>query len=376
MDPARLIPCAELIPAPWWFLECLGVLTLLFHFLFVNVALGGTLIVWFSRVRAPFAGPEPMFSDLFRKKLPTTLALAINLGVAPLLFFQVLYGHFFYTGSILMAVFWILVIPVLILGYYGAYVHAGPGGGRERIRIVALTITAVALLYIAFAFENNISFMLRPGSWGVYFESAGGRHLALGDPALWPRYLHFITASVAVAGLFGALVHGIRRSRGAKAASPSKGDHGLKIFAYATTVQVFIGFWFLMALPEGVLKLFMGSKPLHAAVLLLGVALALGSILSAFNGKLRLTLGLLLSTVVVMVLMRTFLRYAYLERVFRVEDLAVSPQASALTVFLLIFAMGLFVIWRMLRWAMGDSLSPMTKTRTPGKTLSEGKDAT
>ncbi len=354
MDPARLIPYAELIPAPWWFLECLGVLTLLSHFLFVNVALGGALIVLFSRVRAPFSGPEPMFSGLFRKKLPTTLALAINLGVAPLLFFQVLYGHFFYTGSILMAVFWILVIPVLILGYYGAYVHAG--GGRERIRTVALTITAAALLYIAFAFENNISFMLRPGSWGVYFESAGGRHLALGDPALWPRYLHFITASVAVAGLFGALVHGIRRSGGEKTASSLMGDHGLKIFAYATTVQVFIGFWFLMALPEGVLKLFMGGNPLYAAVLLLGVALALGSILSAFNGKLRLTLGLLLSTVVVMVLMRTLLRYAYLERVFRVEDLAVSPQASALTVFLLIFAMGLFVIWRMLRWGIGNSL--------------------
>jgi len=353
MDPARLIPYAEQIPAPWWFLEFLGVLTLLLHFLFVNVALGGTLIVWFSRVRAPVAGPEPILSDIFRRKLPTTLALAINLGVAPLLFFQVLYGHFFYTGSILMAFFWILVIPVLILGYYGAYIHARPGGGRQRIGAVALTITAVALLYIAFALENNVSFMLRPGSWGVYFESAGGRHLALMDPALWPRYLHFVTASVAVAGLFSALVQSIRAKRGEQTEIHQKGDHGLKIFAYATTVQIFIGFWFLMALPEGVMNHFMGSKPLYAALLLLGVALALGSILSAFNGKLGLTLGLLLPTVVVMVLMRTFLRYAYLERVFRVEDLAVSPQTFVLAAFLVIFAISLFIIWRMLRWALG-----------------------
>lgn len=351
MDAVRLIPCAEAIPAPWWFLEFLGVLTLLLHFLFVNVALGGTLIVWFSRARATFTASESVFPNLLRRKLPTTLALAINLGVAPLLFFQVLYGHFFYTSSILMAWFWILVIPVLILGYYGAYVHATPGGRRERLGALALTITAMALLYIAFAFENNVSFLLRPEAWQVYFESAAGRHLALADPALWPRYLHFVTASVAVAGLFGALVQRVRGSRSENTTVDPKGGAGLKVFAYATTVQVFIGFWFLVAIPEEVLKYFMGSNPLYTALLLLGVALALGSILSAFNGRLWLTLGFLLPTVGVMVLMRTFLRYAYLERAFRAEDLAVLPQNSVLTLFLVIFVAGLFIVWRMFRWA-------------------------
>jgi len=349
MDIVPLIPAAEAIPAPWWFFEFLGVLTLLFHFLFVNVALGGTLIVWFSRVHGAFTGAEPLFPSLFRRKLPTTLALAINLGVAPLLFFQVLYGHFFYTSSIMMAWSWILVIPVLIVGYYGAYVHASPGTGREVLGTAALTVTAVALLYVAFAFENNISFMLRPEAWRVYFKNAGGRHLALLDPALWPRYLHFVTACVAVAGLFGALVQRVRESRGGKM-SLGEGTC-LKIFAYATTVQVFIGFWFLMALPERVTQQFMGHHSLYAALLLLGVALALGSILSAFNGKLWLTLGFLLPTVGVMVLMRTFLRYAYLEKVFRIEDLVVSPQHSVLTAFLIIFLAGLFVVWWMLRWA-------------------------
>jgi hypothetical protein len=366
MDTVGLIPAAEAIPAPWWFLEFLGVLTLLLHFFFVNVALGGALIVWFSRVHGAFTGAEPLFPSLFRRKLPTTLALAINLGVAPLLFFQVLYGHFFYTSSIMMAWSWILVIPVLILGYYGAYVHATPGTGREVLGTAALTVTAIALLYIAFAFENNISFMLRPEAWQVYFRNAGGRHLALSDPALWARYLHFVTACVAVAGLFGALVQSFRGSRGENTTVDPKGGSGLKAFAYATTVQVFIGFWFLVALPEEVLKHFMGSNPLYTTLLLLGVALALGSILSAFNGKLRLTLGFLVPTVVVMVLMRTFLRYAYLEKAFRVEDLAVSLQNSVLAVFLLIFAAGLFVVWRMLRWAIGTTKGGIRLKRAAG----------
>lgn len=353
MDPTRLIPSPEAIPAPWWFLESLGVLTLLLHFLLINVALGGTLIVWFSRVRAPLNGPEPVLSGLFRRKLPTTLALAINLGVAPLLFFQVLYGHFFYTSSILMAWFWILVIPVLILGYYGAYIHATPGSGRERLGTAALTVTAIVLIYIAFAFENNISFMLQPGSWGVYFESAGGRHLALGDPALWPRYLHFLTACVAVGGLFSGLVQRFRLIKKKNADNPLAGGGGLKIFGYATTVQIFMGIWFLTALPDRVMLHFMGGDPLYTGLLLLGVALGLGSILSAFNGKLMLTIALSLPTVVVMVLMRTLLRYAYLDPVFQVEDLAVSPQTTVLAVFLIVFVAGLLIVWRMLRWASG-----------------------
>ncbi len=47
--------------------------------------------------------------------LPLVIAFAVNFGVAPLLFLQVLYGHFIYTSSILMGIFWISIIPALII---------------------------------------------------------------------------------------------------------------------------------------------------------------------------------------------------------------------------------------------------------------------
>ena len=64
-----------------------------------------------------------------------------------------------------------------------------------------------------------------------------------------------------LAGLFSALVRGIRRSRQGKPKIEEKGDVGLQIFANATMVQIFMGFWLLVALPEGVMKDFMGGKP-------------------------------------------------------------------------------------------------------------------
>ena len=43
MDPAMLIPTAEVLPAPWWILEFLGMLTLTLHLLMINVVLGDGL---------------------------------------------------------------------------------------------------------------------------------------------------------------------------------------------------------------------------------------------------------------------------------------------------------------------------------------------
>ncbi len=54
-------------------------------------------------------------------KLPYTIAFAINMGVAPLLFIQVLYGNFIYTSSVLMGWYWLSVIGIVIIAYYSAY---------------------------------------------------------------------------------------------------------------------------------------------------------------------------------------------------------------------------------------------------------------
>lgn len=353
MDPSRLIPSAEAIPAPWWLLELLTVLTLTFHLLLINVALGGSLISLFSRLKGGTRSPKESVSGIFSGKIPTLFAVGITLGVAPLLFVQVLYGHFFYTGSVLMAVFWIMVIPLLIIGYYGAYINARRHEKAPGLATGALTITSLVLLYVAFAFQNNISLGLHPDKWTAYFENRAGTILSLGDPMLWPRYLHFIVASIAVAGLFSALVWTIRQRKGAEG-TEEKIKRGLSIFAVATMIQVVIGFWLLLALPKEIMLKFMGQNMLYTLLLLLGIVLAMAAIMTAVQGRLAPTLVVLLATVVVMILTRTTLRHAYLEPYFKVDTLQMTPQFDILGVFLVIFIIGLVAVGYMIKWAVAS----------------------
>ncbi|HUU29795.1 MAG TPA: hypothetical protein VM123_18490 [archaeon] len=350
MDPVKLIPTPEVIPAPWQVFEFLGILTLIVHFLFINVALGGSLIALFSRLKGAGRQPGENVPGLLAGKIPTTFALGINFGVAPLLFVQVLYGHFFYTSSVLMAVFWIMVIPLLIIGYYGTYIHARQHDTAPALATAALAFTSVILLYIVFAFQNNISLMLSPGAWTAYFANRSGTILRLGDPVLWPRYFHFVTASIAVAGLFIAVLWAFRQKKGAAGAGEKKRD-GLRIFAIATMIQVVIGFWLLLALPKEVMLKFMGGNMLYTVTLFAGIVLALATIMTSLLGRLGSTVAVLLATVAVMVLLRTFLRTAFLAPYFNIEILSVHPQVSAGVLFLVILVIGLVLVGYMIKWA-------------------------
>ena len=108
MDFTNLIPTAEAIPAPAWLFLGLDVLLFILHILLINVLLGGSLITVFSRLKRKDDLPGHRLHGVLADKIPTTFALGVNMGVAPLLFIQVIYGHLFYSSSVLMAVYWIL----------------------------------------------------------------------------------------------------------------------------------------------------------------------------------------------------------------------------------------------------------------------------
>ena len=110
MNPSQLIPSPDTIPAQSWLFFVLGLFTFTLHILVVNVALGGSMITLFSRLKS-WSNLETSLHGAIASKIPILFALGINLGVAPLLFLQVIYGHLFYSSSVLMAVYWILIIP-------------------------------------------------------------------------------------------------------------------------------------------------------------------------------------------------------------------------------------------------------------------------
>ena len=346
MDPTSLVPIPDAIPAPAWLFWLLGIVMFTLHILVINTLLGSSIIMLAGRLFGKKSDTPNTLASNVPIKTMALFAFGINLGVAALLFLQVLYGHFMYTSSVLMAVYWILVIPLLILAYYGGYIYIR--SASPTVSVVALAISTAILLYIAFAFVNNMTLMLMPEKWTAYFDNRGGTILNTSDPIFWPRYLHFLVASVAVGGLFLALLQAHRAKKGAEGAD-EKSKKALKIFAWATCVQVLVGLWFLIALPRDIMMSFMGGNLVHTIILALGVLLALGAIYMAFRGKLKATLYHLLAIILLMVINRANLRSLYLRDVFSFESLQLNPQYGVLALFLLVFVIGLGAIYYMVR---------------------------
>ena len=348
MDPAQLIPTPDTIPAPWGFFELLLILTFFAHLVFMNAMLGSAMIALVREMRAQPPDPPPC-QDI-ASKLPYTIALAVNFGVAPLLFLQVLYGQFIYTSSILMGAYWLSIIGLLILAYYSAYIYKMAADLPATARKRALGVSLLLLLTIAFLFVNNITLMQTPRIWSVYFHRPDGTFLNLADPTLFARYLHFVVASVAVGGLFLAILAFFQQKTGAPGAE-KRLSAGMKWFTYATVVEIGAGIPFLFSLPKNVHQLFVGGAPLHTTLFLAALVAACCSLYYGAKERVWPATAAMAATVLFMVLVRDLARQAYLAPYFHPADLRVVPQWSPMFLFLAILVIGVAVVIYMLRLA-------------------------
>ena len=353
MDLTSLIPGADTIPAPAWLFLVLDILLFAIHILLINVMLGGSLITLVSRLRSRDDTLEDRLHGSISRKLPTAFALGVNMGVAPLLFLQVIYGNLFYASSVLMAVYWILVIPLIILAYYGAYVHIRKYTSAAWLSKTAIWVTSIILLYICFVFVNNMTLMIQPNDWAAYFDNRNGTILNWGNATLIPRYLHFVTASVAVAGLFMAMIWSSRYKKGVDGADV-KVKSSLLVFGYATIVQVIVGLWFLLAIPREFMLNFMGGDIFSTIIFMAGFLSAVGAIATAFSGKFRPTFSMLLLTILAMVIMRHQLRTMYLSGKFSLSSLEMVPQYGVMILFFIVLLIGLYAVWYMLKAAFAN----------------------
>lgn len=357
MHPLAYIPSPEPIPAAWWLFEALLVATFTAHILLVNVVLGGGAVVFIESLRerrASWARP-------FSAKLPTALALAVNFGVAPLLFLQVLYGHFVYTSSVLMAVFWLGVTGLVMLAYYGLYLAVLRHDDLGTARSLVLGLVVLLLLATAFVFSNNMTLMLAPERWSAYFARPDGTLLNLGDPTLAPRWLHFVTASLALGGLALA-AWSRRKADGGDEAALDGLERGMRWFSSATLVQLGVGLWFLFSQPGDIRSLFLGGSGLHTAALGLAVAVALAALYLGHRGKVWPAVWAVAVAVALMSGVRALLRAAYLAPHFSPSELSVVSQPSPLLVFVLSLLLAAAAIAYMLRLALRAGVAPTPDT--------------
>jgi hypothetical protein len=152
------------LPGPVWLFTLLLLVVFTLHVAAMNSALGGGIWALWNYLRGRHS--EHPFSRRLANELsamlPSFLAFTVTLGVAALLFVQVLYGNFLYTSSILIGALWLMVIPLVMVAYYGFYYFSYTAEKGKGIAGCVLAISVCVLLCIAFIFVNNMTLMLSP----------------------------------------------------------------------------------------------------------------------------------------------------------------------------------------------------------------------
>ncbi len=371
LQPTNIpIPSADPmpLPAPVWLLKTLLLVVFFLHLLFMNCTLAGGLTALFNAIRGR-SDRHPLSRQLsveLGHMLPVFVAFTVTLGVAALLFVQVLYGNLLYTSSILIGAYWISVIVLVVLGYYGYYYYNAHSGERaSTASIVVLGLSVLCFLGIGLIFTNNITLMWSPEKWlAMYRAHTNGAQLNLGDRSVLPRYLHTIVGSF---GVFTAALaeYGMLRFKKDREYGRWLVRRASVVFAGTTVLQFLIGMWFLMALPKDVAMVFFRDGlgvSIFAVALLATLA---GTILLLTGGTakepsplIHAAFGMVLVTVALMVVMRDMVRTASLDPYFQLSRLQVSPQTGVIIVFLLTFAGGLAtLVWMLRKVAQGRGRS-------------------
>jgi hypothetical protein len=346
MNPVIPAPVPVPLPAPPWLLEFLLVFTFILHLLAMNFLLGGVIILSISSFLGRRDPKHHEFTRRVSRAMPSVTAFTITLGVAPLLFLQLVYGQLFYTSSDLMAWYWLAVVFLVLLGYYGVYWYQMQHDELGSKAAWVILVTAILFIQVAFIFTQNMTAMLHPQDFYSLFVN-GKVGTILGSVTLpnIARLAHFMVAAVAVAGLGVALL-----SRRWQTESPELADwgrrYGVTWFMGGTLVQFLVGLWFLFSLPVEIRQALVGDK-LAVGILLLAIILALLALLSAPKSLLASSVAVL-GTVSLMAVLRHLVRSASLRPYFDPNSLPVQGQWAVFSIFVVLLLAGLATVGWML----------------------------
>jgi hypothetical protein len=193
------------VPAAPALFQILMIVTWVFHIAFVMLTLGAaTLSIFAFYVHAGDPKWERL-SIALTKVAKVGVSLLIVLGVAPLLFTQVIYDPQWYASNVLSARWVITFIATLIVAYclWFAFYWGNHEGAKRHIGIYA--ISALVLFLLDGLIMHVLSYQaIQPQKWlgwyapnGIVDTSGGTLHAIE-----WPRYLFIISLSAPAVGLF------------------------------------------------------------------------------------------------------------------------------------------------------------------------------
>jgi len=366
MDPITLFPIGTYqpspFPAPLWLMELLLVVGFFLHAIPMNISLMGSItsaVLLFKGKNRPDSYEQRAGKQL-AAALPIVTTATITNGIVPLLFLQIMYGPLIYTSSILMAVPWMSVLFLLVIGYYGLYVF---NYGQKKLGEKSpwfLLGSSIIFMIIAFFFSNNMTLMLTPEKFlPMYQASPSGMQLNLSEPTLIPRFLHFALGALAVTGLaIGSF--GLYYKNKDEGYSQWLIKTGASLFLGITLLQTIVGPWFLFSLPTNIQLQFLdldhgiiGQTKLASHLLLTSFALDAVSLIAMgiayVKGSTKaFTVGLTSAVLLVgaMVEIRHLVRVFSTQNIINPSSHPVEPQVGILIAFLVMFvALIGYLVW-------------------------------
>ncbi|MBI5683530.1 MAG: hypothetical protein HZC54_00485 [Verrucomicrobia bacterium] len=337
------LPDYQFISAPLWLVTVLHLLTLSLHFMAMNFLLGGVIITLLSNARKRW---DDATAVKFARLFPAATAATVTLGVAPLLFLQLVYPRQVYAAAIVSGWFWLGVPAAVIVAYYALYRASFAGQRTGRAGKAVLLLALAGLLYVSLVYSSVFSMAEQPGLIrDLYARDQSGFvwNPAVGDYAL--RWLHMVFGALTVGGFFVGL---LGRNDVEVFAT------GKRFFVGGMVAAALVGMAYLLALQEHLLAL-MRSPAIWA--LTASVLLSLVSLHFFFKKNFWLSGIMLFLSLAGMVFVRHTVRLLRLAGEFDLASWRVAPQWSPFAMFLACFVVMLVVVAWMLRMFFGAKKS-------------------
>lgn len=193
------------VPAHPVLFQGLMIFTWIFHIAFVHLALGAAGLSIYSFHNRHKGEYWEMLSIAMTKVAKVSVSLLIVLGVAPLLFTQVIYDPQWYASNVLSGRWAIGFIFTLIVAYclWFAFYYANHEGAKKHIGWFAWL--AFGLFCLDGMIMHALSYQaLLPDQWMSWYAPNGvvdtsGTQL---HAIQWPRYLFIMSLSLPAVGLF------------------------------------------------------------------------------------------------------------------------------------------------------------------------------
>lgn len=338
------------LPAPPIIFLFLLHLTFSLHLIAMNFTVGGSILLSINSFRK--SENLAKLSRFLQFFLPISMAFTITLGVAPLLFVQVLYGQIFFTTSILMAWIWLFLLAALMVAYYGLYFYQFKHQESRLARKWAPLVSTVLLLVIALIFVMNFKMFFMAEEWkSIYHGASSGFFLNLTHPQVWPSMVHYLLAMMAFAGLL-TILHGWAKRKVDKDYSNWAIKFGGTLFIVHTALQFLAGSWLLLVLPRELMRAFMFKQAYPTVLLFTGMGLALLAIITMFwairkrSYGLPLVLTMIFSVVIIgsMSLVRGYVRNYFISDFLDLGSFEVAPQWDTMILFAVLFLGGLVTV--------------------------------